>query len=107
MSTGLGLSEPTHCEGLPSLPPQTPLSAPEQPFSQPCTQGHLPRPVTEGSDGTTSHPGGPEDALGKCDPAQAASAAHGPLAGDRPAVPAGWLLPPAEPPLLNREGLGW
>lgn len=43
MSIEVGLSEPTHCEGLPSLPPQIPLSAPEQPSSQPHAQGDLPR----------------------------------------------------------------
>lgn len=105
MSIGLALSEPTCHKGLPSLTPQTPLSAPEHPSSQPRAQGDLPRLVTEGSNGTTSHPDVPEDALGKCDPAQAASAAHGPLGRDRPPVPAGWLLTPAEPPLVNREGL--
>lgn len=43
MSIEVGLSEPTHCEGLPSLPPQIPLSAPEQLSSQPHAQGDLPR----------------------------------------------------------------
>lgn len=80
MSNGQGLSEPACRKGLPSLPPRTPFSAPEQHSSQPHTQGGLPRLVTTRAMGprVTQMAQRMHGAS-----VQAASTARGPLGGDK------------------------
>lgn len=104
VSNGQGLSEPACREGLPSLPPRTPFSAPEQHSSQPHTQGGSPQAGHHESDGTTSHPDGPEDARGKRAGSECCS--QTPRWGQGHQRPPDGCCPPAGSPPLNREGPG-
>lgn len=84
MSTGLGLSEPTHFSSRAAFQPALHPGVTSPGLSPRTVMGPLVNQMVQ-----RKH-------LGMCDPAQAARAAHRPLGWDRLPVPARWLLPHAQ-----------